>query len=203
MIWTFLGGGVLSVLHALIPNHWLPILTISRSRNWTLGKTTRITLMAGSAHVLSTVLIGIVIGLTGQELSKNIDGFTHLISPTLLIILGSYFIYQHHRHHHFKIQTKGDSLSDNKIVVMLTTAMLFSPCIEIEGLFMTAGAHGVVYIFSLAILYSVITIIGMVGWIRLAYSHVFKLNWHSLEHNTGIITGSTLIVIGIISFFIH
>jgi len=39
-------------------------------------------------------------------------------------------------------------------------------------------------------------------WVRLAYKGFLKLNWHTLEHNSGIITGLTLVITGIISFFI-
>lgn len=203
MIWTLMGAGVLSVLHALIPSHWLPIMAMSRSGNWTLARTTRVTLLSGSAHVASTVLMGGLIGLTGKGLAAHITGFTHFVTPLILMTLGIYFIYRHHRHQHFHVDAPVHQKGDRKMIAALATAMFFSPCIEIEGLFLTAGAHGWKYVAWLALLYGVITLAGMILWIRIAYRQAVKLNWHSIEHNAGIITGTTLILTGLISLFIH
>ena len=81
--------------------------------------------------------------------------------------------------------------------------MFFSPCMEIEAYFLLAGSFGWYAIMSIAVLYLIISVSGMVIWIRLAYKGIIKLNWHKLEHNAGIITGVTLIITGILTFYIH
>jgi putative Mn2+ efflux pump MntP len=203
MVTLITGSLILSVLHALIPNHWLPVLAISRKENWTLSQTTSVTFISGLSHALSTVLIGIVIGMLGVTLAEHIENFTHLVAPIILISLGIFYIYQHHRHKHFHLHAHPKPSSRNKIVLGLVVAMFFSPCFEIEAYFLMAGAHGWEQVALLAVLYTVVTVTGMVVWIRLAFKGLFRLNWHALEHNAGIITGVTLIVTGIASFFIH
>ena len=84
----------------------------------------------------------------------------------------------------------------------LVVAMFLSPCMEIEAYFLPAGAHGMGAVLFIAAMYLLITVTGMVLWVRFAYKGVLKLNRHRLEHNSGIITGITLVVTGIISFFI-
>ena len=197
------GSLVLSILHALIPNHWLPVLAISRKENWTLGQTTSVTFISGVSHALSTVIIGMIIGLLGVKLSRNIEDFTHIIAPVILIALGVFYIYQHHRHKHFHIHPEAKPDSKGRIIFTLVVAMFFSPCFEIEAYFLMAGAHGWTQVFLLAVLYTLVTVTGMVIWVRLAYKGLFKLNWHALEHNAGIITGVTLILSGVISFIFH
>lgn len=197
------GSLVLSILHALIPNHWLPVLAISKKENWSIGETTWVTLVSGLAHALSTVIIGVVIGILGITLSESVTGFTHIVAPSILIALGIFFIYQHHRHKHFHLHPETKRLSKNRIVIGLAIAMFFSPCFEIEAYFLMAGAYGWQQVATLAILYTAVTVTGMVVWVRLTYRGLFKLNWHSLEHNAGVITGITLVLTGIISFFIH
>jgi nickel/cobalt transporter (NicO) family protein len=155
------------------------------------------------SHALSTVLIGIVIGLLGITLAEYIEDFTHIIAPLILISLGCFYVYQHYRHKHFHLHGQPKPSSRNRIVIGLLIAMFFSPCFEIEAYFLMAGAHGWKHVTMLAILYTVVTVLGMVVWIRIAYKGLVKLNWHTLEHNAGIITGVTLIVTGIASFFIH
>ncbi|HRJ29795.1 MAG TPA: hypothetical protein PLV21_03755 [Cyclobacteriaceae bacterium] len=203
MITLITGSLILSILHALIPNHWLPVLAISKKENWTIQETTVVTFASGLSHVVSTVLIGILLAFLGIELSERIEHFAHLIAPIVLVVLGVFYIYQHHRHRHFHLHGGDKPLSKRKIVLSLVIAMFFSPCFEIEAYFLMAGAHGWNQVAFLVILYTVVTIGGMVMWIRLTYRGLFKLNWHALEHNAGIITGATLITTGVASFFIH
>ena len=55
MVTLITGSLVLSILHALIPNHWLPVLAISRKENWSIGQTTSVTFISGLSHALSTI----------------------------------------------------------------------------------------------------------------------------------------------------
>ena len=197
------GSLIISLLHAIIPNHWLPVLAIGKKDNWTLQEVTRVTFISGLAHALSTVAIGIILGLLGLQLATKIEYFTHFIAPGILILLGAFFIYQHHRHKHFHLhKTPKPTLPKNKIILALVVAMFLSPCMEIEAYFLLAGAYGLWAVISIAALYLTISVSGMVLWVRLAYKGILKLNWHTLEHKSGIITGWTLVVTGIITFFI-
>lgn len=199
----FLGSLLLSLLHAVIPNHWLPVLAIGKKDNWSLQEVIKVTFIAGLAHALSTILIGIFLGLLGLQLAGKIEYFTHFIAPSVLILLGVFFIYQHHRHKHFHLhKTPEPTLPKNKIILALAVAMFLSPCMEIEAYFLLAGAYGLWAVVSIAALYLTISVSGMVLWVSLAYKGILKLNWHTLEHKSGIITGWTLVITGIISFFI-
>jgi nickel/cobalt exporter len=198
------GSILLSLLHAVIPNHWLPVLAIGKKENWTINEVSRVTFLSGLAHALSTIIIGIIIGLLGLKLTESVQHFSHIIAPSVLIILGLFFIYQHHRHKHFHLHNQPKpAISKNKIITTLVVAMFFSPCMEIEAYFLLAGSFGWYAIISIALLYLIISVTGMVLWVRLAYNGLIKLNWHKLEHNAGIITGLTLIVTGILTFYIH
>ncbi|MDJ1471575.1 MULTISPECIES: hypothetical protein [Xanthocytophaga] len=202
MITILTGSLVLSLLHALIPNHWLPVIAIGRKEGWTLSYTTRITFIAGLSHAVSTVLLGWVLGLIGFQLSETVNQFTHIVAPVILVLLGIFFIYQHHHHKHFHIDAPGRQ-NKRKIILSLVVAMFFSPCLEIEGYFLMAGSYGTGFLVLLTFVYMVVTILGMISWVRVAYSGILKINWHKIEHNAGIITGVTLILTGIISFYVH
>ena len=99
-----IGSLLISFLHAVIPNHWLPVLAIGKKEGWSLAETSRITFIAGSAHVISTVIIGLLLGLIGSELTKHIEHFARYIAPAILILMGLYFVRQHYTHHHFHLQ---------------------------------------------------------------------------------------------------
>lgn len=198
------GSILLSLLHAAIPNHWLPVLAIGRKENWDLDEITRVTFISAVAHGLSTILLGWALSLVGATLSENVEYFTHWMAPAILILLGIVFIYRHHVHKHFHLdEGVRKKKSKKKIILALVAAMFFSPCMEIEAYFLLAGSYGIWLIGFISILYLVITTIGMVVWVRLAYRGILKINWHRLEHSAGIITGITLVATGILTFFIH
>ena len=197
------GSLLISLLHAVIPNHWLPVLAIGKKEGWSLAQTSRVTFLAGMAHVISTVIIGLLLGLIGSELTANIEDFTHVVAPSVLILLGLYFLRQHYTHHHFHLQKEQlRKKTKGAVILALVIAMFLSPCMEIEAYFLLAGSKGWYVIMGIALMYSVISIAGMLIWVRIVYKGLLKLNWHTWEHNAGIITGLVLIVTGILSFFL-
>lgn len=198
------GSLLLSILHAAIPNHWLPVLAIGRKENWSLTEITRVTFITALAHGLSTIILGWLLSFIGAGMAENVAEFTQWMAPALLIILGLYFMYRHHVHKHFHLHTSSTrKKTKNQIIGMLTLAMFFSPCLEIEAYFLLAGAYGYWLIGLISIMYLGITTAGMVLWVRLAYKGVLKLNWHRLEHSAGVITGIVLVLTGILTFFVH
>lgn len=197
------GSLIISLLHAVIPNHWLPIIAIGRKENWRVIEVLQVTFICAVAHGLSTILIGIFLSLLGAGLSENIHFFTRIIAPVILIALGIIFIYRHHRHKHFHLNGGLQKKRSKKAIVLaLFMAMFLSPCMEIEGYFLLAGMYSWWLVWLIAGMYFIITTTGMMLLVWLAYKRLLKLNWHSLEHNAGIITGAVLIITGFISFFI-
>ncbi|TNE48316.1 MAG: hypothetical protein EP344_18790 [Bacteroidetes bacterium] len=195
-----IGSLLLSIFHALIPSHWLPVLAISRQEQWSIRQTLWITFLTGLAHVLSTVLAGGVLALAGYYLAERVAAFTYWFAPVLLITLGIFYIYQHYRHHHFHLHRQSTRWG---IIGTLAIAMFMSPCLEIEGYFLAAGQYGWAFVLLLAVSYAVVTISGMLIWISLAFSGLKRLDWHAWEHNAGLITGITLALSGLLLFWME
>jgi len=197
------GSLIISLLHAVIPNHWLPVIAIGRREKWTLKEVLKVTLIGALAHGVSTILIGAILGVIGLELEENISYFTNIVAPIILIAIGLIFIYRHHKHKHFHVDGSVQKKRTKKsIIIALVIAMFLSPCMEIEAYFLLAGTQSHVLVVLIALEYLFITTTGMLLLVRYAYNGVLKLNWHSLEHNAGIITGVTLVATGILTFFI-
>jgi nickel/cobalt exporter len=188
----------ISLLHAAIPNHWLPIVAIGKRSGWTAGKTVRITVLAGSAHALSTILIGLALSLIGWRMTAWVEVFSQVAAPALLIGLGLVFIWRHyfHRHFHLHGEIKGQ-LNERQLIVALALAMFLSPCLEIGAFFLLAGTHGFAAVMALSGLYFITTVGGMAVWVLLVWRGLAMSNWHALEHNAGIISGVVLILSGI------
>ncbi len=200
-----IGTLTISILHALIPSHWIPILAFEKKFNWTRQQPFRITIISALAHALSTVLLGIAIGLLSFEISEHFEYITKIISSLILIVLGFVFIIRHHHHNHFHLHHEGElqQLSAKKVITVLVAGMFLAPCLEIEGYFILAGSAGIKYIFLVSLLYIIISVAGIVIWMWFAKELLKKINAHKIEHNAGLISGIVLILTGILNFFLH
>ncbi len=197
-----IGTLLLSLWHALLPNHWLPMLAVGREQHWSLRQVTRVTLLAGLAHAGSTVLLGIGLAVLGWRLSAAFAETVRQAAPLLLIGLGLFFMWRHHRHHHSHPAAIGEK-SRRGVVATLALAMFLSPCLEVEAYFLLAGAQGVRVVLATAFIYVLVSVVGMVLWIRAVYFGASRFDWHLLEHNAGLVTGATLVGTGVLSYFLH
>jgi threonine/homoserine/homoserine lactone efflux protein len=80
--------------------------------------------------------------------------------------------------------------------------MFFSPCLEIEAYYFVASSFGWRGIITVSIIYTSITIAGMLLLVWLGMKGVKKIKSHFLEHHEKTITGSLLILLGIAGYFI-
>jgi hypothetical protein len=81
--------------------------------------------------------------------------------------------------------------------------MFLSPCLEVESLFLSAGAFGMGAVLSMAAAYAVISILGIWLLVGLGVRGVNLLPAKFIEHNEKKISGAVLILVGIVTFFLH
>jgi hypothetical protein len=207
MIQILIGSLVLSVIHACIPNHWIPIVAISKTEKWSRNETLWVTAIAGSAHTISTISIGIIVGLVGHRLSSTHEFVTRVVAPLILVILGLiYLIVDLKRSHHHRNPVEIGSIPKKSkfiIIASLGTAMLFSPCIEIEAYYFTAGILGWPGIAVVSIVYLIVTVLGMLLLVDLGCKGAEKIKWHFLEDHEKKAMGMVLIALGIFTYFIR
>lgn len=205
MISLLSGTFVLSVIHGLIPNHWLPLVAVAKSENWPRKELLIIGLVTALAHVIGTIALGIILGLVGMRLSDTFETFTHYIAPVVLIVLGLiYFsLNMPHHHHGTDVDIKVYRKSKRRWILIFILLMFVSPCLEVETLFLSAGEFGLPFILLMALVYAIGSIASIVTLIYLAYSGSNLIYNDFIEHNEKKITGIVLIVIGLLTFFVH
>ncbi len=210
MLWNLLIGSVLlGAVHAAIPNHWLPVVLIGRAEGWSERETLGVVAISGFFHTFSTVVLGTMIGAIGMEVSEQFEDQTRLIASLLLVFMGLVYFALHNAnagspdYPHEHVPKGLTERSKTTIITSLSVAMLFSPCLEIETFFFTAGTLGWTAISTLAVIYTVVTITCMVGLTTVSYRGLARFNWHWLDHNEKRLTGIVLIVLGIFTFFIE
>ncbi|MFA6980507.1 MAG: hypothetical protein WC209_14385 [Ignavibacteriaceae bacterium] len=212
LIHIIAGAFLLSIVHASIPNHWIPLVALSKSEKWNEKFTMGATAIAGLSHTLSTIIIGVIVGFFGYKLSSSYAFIVGVIAPTVLIILGIAYLIasfrhnKHHHHHEIHIDDANLPLAKKTtftILLTLVVSMFFSPCLEIEAYFFVASKLGWEGIIAVSIVYTIITIAGMLLLVWLGLKGVQKIKSHFLEHHEKTITGFLLVVLGIAGYFIR
>ena len=194
----------ISILHAILPNHWLPVVAISRQLGWDGRKTAGATMLAALAHSLSTVLIGILVALGGMSLEGVLPYFKY-IAAGIMISLGILFVWRHQHHMHFHLREFKLTPQTNMSVIIgsLLLAMFLSPCLEVGALFLVAGTKGIILTLIIAAIYTVTSALGMTLFAWMALHGLKKMDWHKLEHNSGLVSGIILIITGLLFIFSH
>jgi putative Mn2+ efflux pump MntP len=199
------GTFVLAFIHALIPNHWLPLVAVARAEGWKVREVTTITFISATAHVLGTVALGLILGLIGKELAEQYGHAINVAASVLLIIFGLiyYTVNLPHHHHSSQKDVVQYKRSKRKWILIFIFMMFLSPCLEVESLFLSAGAYGMATVTLLSAVYAVVSISGILLLVNLGNKGVNLLPAHFVEHNEKKISGAVLIAVGMVSFFLH
>jgi hypothetical protein len=207
LVQILIGSFALSLIHASIPNHWIPLVAIGKTENWSRSETLWITGITASAHTFSTILVGIIVGIAGYRLSSSYEFITGIVAPSILVTLGLIYAIldlkgsSHHHNSHIKVGPTHRK-SKHAIVVSLCVAMFFSPCLELEAYYFTAGALGWRGIGVVSTIYFFVTVIGMIVLVDLGRRGAQKIKSHFLEHHEKGITSAVLIVLGVFAYFV-
>jgi len=211
MYQIFIGSLILSLIHALIPNHWIPLIAISQTEKWTQRQTLWATAITGFAHTFSTIIVGIIIGIIGYKLSASYNIVSTVAAPIILFGLGVIYVIldfrgSHHHGDHEHTPNTLDKTGKSKwraILTSLSIAMFLTPCIEIEAYYFQAGTIGWMGIIIVSSVYLFTTLIVMLLLVYLGLKGIQSFNSHFLEHHEKGITGVVLIALGLFAYFIQ
>jgi len=95
-----------AVLHSLSPDHWLPFVMLGRSRNWVFQRTLGFAGLAGTAHVGTSIIIGLIGVALGAIFAERFAAIIEYITGALFIIFGfslAYLSWRSRGHHHHGI----------------------------------------------------------------------------------------------------
>src|SRR6476659_10667182 len=89
--------------HAILPDHWVPLAVVGRTRRYPLTKVARLSGLAGVTHVLVSLVLGAVIVVVGLQLRSTVEHAQDAIVGSLLVATGVLFLgleLTGHGHHH-------------------------------------------------------------------------------------------------------
>ena len=78
------------VLHTVVPDHWVPITMIARQRGWSMAETARASLIAGTGHVVSTLVIALVVWIAGVAVATRFGQIVDTAASIALVLFGGW-----------------------------------------------------------------------------------------------------------------
>ena len=206
MLSILAGAFLVSAAHAILPDHWLPMILISRAEKWTQAETLWITALVTIPHMVSTILLGVLAGLVGFRLSSTHEALMEVVAPAMFVLIGLIYVYRNYKaegHHHGADMSSLGDRSKKTVITFMATALFFSPCVPMGSYFFIVGARGVANLALVSAIYIVVTLGILLIMVALGRSGVERIQWHFLEHNENLITGLVLILLGLFVFFVE
>ena len=214
-----LAGLSVSLLHAILPNHWLPFVLAGRAQRWSMSRTLMMVAVAGGGHVLITTLLGILIVGMGLTLASYVEAWSTPLAAGVLVLFGLYYVVRHlrgggHNHAHGLVQQDcrahtdetdhthrneagGRSPSSDTVAAASLIALLtFSPCEGFLPIYLTAWPYGWAAFAVLSAVLAFGTLSGMLILTGLTYAGVRRLELSWLERYESLVLGGVLMVLG-------
>ena len=80
-----------AVGHAVLPDHWVPLAVLGRTRHYGLGRVARLSGVAGVAHVAVSLLLGALIIVIGLQFRSAVEHAQNFVIGGLLVATGLVF----------------------------------------------------------------------------------------------------------------
>ena len=204
------------------PDHYLVFTAMGKARNWTLGRTLRVTLACGLGHVLSSVLIGLVGLLLGAQLASLvfIEGIRGNFAAWALLAFGLVYLawglkqagrsHQHahvHRHGDIVHTHEHDHRTDHAHVHdtnkrgitpwILFIVFVLGPCEALIPLLMyPASQHDTWLVLTVAIVFGTVTLLTMMLGVTVTMLGLERLRIPGLRRYAHAIAGASIVVCG-------
>lgn len=78
--------------HAVMPDHWLPLGILSRTRRYRTARVLRVSLAAALAHVVVSVVLGGILIVIGLQFRAAVARHTDLVVGGILLATGAVFL---------------------------------------------------------------------------------------------------------------
>jgi len=206
--------------HAILPDHWVPLAVLGRTRRYPLSRIARLSGLAGVTHVLVSIVLGAVVIVIGLQFRSTVEHAQDTIIGCILIATGIGFLVleatgrhrhdhdDHHHHGHHHDHDHGDhhhhappdesTRLSGLAAVMVPFGAAASPDLTILPVFLAATTAGVVTAVGSLAIFAAVTIGTIVGLTLAAARGGYQIRGEWLERWGNVFTAAVLTAIGLL-----
>jgi nickel/cobalt transporter (NicO) family protein len=210
--------------HAILPDHWVPLAVLGRTRRYPLSRVARLSSLAGVAHVLVSIILGAVIIAVGLQFRSTIQSAQDTLIGCILIATGIGFAaleltghghshdhdhdhdhdgHDHDGHDHAHTGVHGlrdDHPAQSRFrglaAVMVPFGAAASPDLTILPVFLAAATAGAATAIGSLVVFAAVTIGTIVGLTLTATRGGYEIRGQWLDRWGNAFTAVVLIAIG-------
>jgi nickel/cobalt transporter (NicO) family protein len=227
-IWVLCGtAATIAFVHTLMgPDHYLPFVAMAKSRDWSVARAMRNTLMCGAGHIVGSVLLGFIgiyasIQLGALEL---IEGFRGDLAAWALVSVGLVWMawgvrkgYQRHTHAHWHshgnvrhihghnhahehahahTEEEGDQRSYAGWAIFIV--FVLGPCEPLIPILMFPAAKENLFgLVAVTSVFAVVTVLTMLAAVALSVWGLKSVRLPAVERYSEAIAGCTIMMCGL------
>jgi nickel/cobalt transporter (NicO) family protein len=195
--------------HAILPDHWVPLAVLGRTRRYPLSRVARLSGLAGVAHVLVSIVLGAVIIAVGLQFRSTVAHAQDTIIGGILIATGIGFLLLeltgrgHHHDHDHDDHPHGTHHRPHRrlsglAAVMVPFGAAASPDLTILPVFLAATTAGVATAVGSLVIFAAVTIVTIMGLTLAAARGSYQIKGDWLERWGNLITAGVLTAIGLL-----
>jgi sulfite exporter TauE/SafE len=219
-------GGVAFLHTVLGPDHYLPFIVLARARSWSMSRTLAVTAICGLGHVASSILLGGLGVAFGVAIARieGVEGGRGDLAAWALVAFGLAYavwglrhalrtskgIATHTHHGHVHLHSHGDAehshdrgMGSNLTFWALFMIFVLGPCEPLIPLFVLPASRGDwILAATTAVVFTVVTLVTMVGLTAAALAGASQLRLGPLERWSHTLAGSVIAVSGLAILFL-
>ncbi len=198
------GGASVAFFHAVAPDHWLPFVALARGSRWSMGRLGMIATLAGTGHVLSSLLLGLLGVWAGWAVHRmeGVEAWRGGVAIWLLIGFGVAYAlwglkHAQHAHPHVSVQDAVKAYATRR-VWLLIAILVFGPCEPLIPLMFLAYKEGMTAVWMVAGVFSVVTVGMVVGQSCLMYAGMRLINVPWMERYAHALAGLVIVLTAVV-----
>jgi len=188
-------GFVAALLHAALPTHWLPFVLVGRAQGWSGRKTLAVAALAGSGHIVSTVILAVLLMTAGMALEERSGVVLGWLAGAVLIGFGLLYL--------LKPAPVVDGVpqprrrvSDMAAVLGLVGVLVISPGETFASVLLASLPYGWGGFAVLSLVLASATLGGMLLFTGASWAGAARLRLDVVERYERLLLGGALCVLG-------
>lgn len=200
---TLVGSATVGAAHALLPDHWIPYVLLSRARRWDVGRSLIAAAAGGLAHLAATAAVGLLIAFAGAEALPHVGpiaelaGFGILAGFGLFVSWRGFRLLRSGRAAHGAHEVRQPPPTSTRRCLVEGALLGARPCAEALAIFLASAAFGLTSSLLAVVVWVLATLGVMIAVVWLSLLGLGALKLTAFEKYAELTAGLVILLMGL------